>query len=73
MKNLKDQLAGIAALIAAIIAIAQELDLKLVAEGVELQGQADMLLSNGCVLAQGFHYFKPMPLAEILLIQEKAV
>jgi sensor c-di-GMP phosphodiesterase-like protein len=39
-----------------------------VAEGIELQAQADLLLSNGCAHAQGFHYFKPMPLAEILMI-----
>ncbi len=58
------------AIVSAIIAIAQELGLKLVAEGVELQGQADILLSNGCALAQGFRYFKPMPLAEILLIKQ---
>lgn len=56
------------AIVAAIIAIAQELNLKLVAEGVELQGQADILLLNGCTLAQGFRYFKPMPLAEILML-----
>jgi diguanylate cyclase (GGDEF)-like protein len=56
------------AIVSAIIAIAQELKLKLVAEGIELQAQAELLLSNGCSLAQGFHYFKPMPLADILLL-----
>jgi diguanylate cyclase (GGDEF)-like protein/PAS domain S-box-containing protein len=56
------------AIVSAIIAIAQQLNLKLVAEGIELQAQADLLLSNGCAHAQGFHYFKPMPLAEILMI-----
>ncbi len=54
------------AIVAAIIAIAQELGLKLVAEGVELQEQAEVLMNKGCFIAQGFHYFKPMPLADIL-------
>lgn len=56
------------AIVSAIIAIAQELGLKLVAEGVELQGQADILLLNGCALAQGFRYYKPMMLSEILTL-----
>ena len=54
------------AIVAAIIAIAQELGLKLVAEGVELQEQADLLMRKGCFIAQGFHYFKPMTLADLL-------
>ncbi len=57
------------AIVAAIIAIAQELGLKLVAEGVELPEQAEVLMSHGCFIAQGFHYFKPMPLAELLLVE----
>lgn len=56
------------AIVAAIIAIAQELGLKLVAEGVELQEQADVLMTNGCFIAQGFHYFKPMKLSELLML-----
>jgi len=44
------------AIVAAIIALAQELNLKLVAEGVELQEQADILMANACLLAQGYFY-----------------
>lgn len=57
------------AIVAAIIAIAQELDLKLVAEGVELPEQAESLLNSGCAFAQGFRYYKPMPLADLLSLK----
>ncbi len=54
------------AIVSAIIAIAQEMGLKIIAEGVELQAQADLLMSGGCYLAQGFHYYKPLMLDELL-------
>ncbi|WP_374349839.1 EAL domain-containing protein [Chitinimonas sp.] len=53
------------AIIQAIITLGQALGLKLVAEGVEHQQQADMLVSMGCHVMQGFLYSRPVPPAEL--------
>lgn len=52
------------ALIAAVIALAQTLDLTVVAEGVETRSQATVLASMGCRIHQGYLYGRPMPAAE---------
>ncbi len=44
----------------AIIAMGKSLGMELVAEGVELQEQANFLLARGCHKAQGFLYGHPM-------------
>jgi PAS domain S-box-containing protein len=44
-----------------IIMLAHGLRLNVVAEGVETQGQADMLKDMGCELAQGYLYSRPTP------------
>ena len=44
-----------------IINLAKVLDIDIIAEGVETQEQADLLLSMGCTYAQGFFYAKPEP------------
>ena len=44
-----------------IIMLAHGLGLKVVAEGVETQVQADMLKHLGCELAQGYLYSRPVP------------
>ena len=44
-----------------IVMLAHGLHLKIVAEGVETQAQADMLKRLGCELAQGYLYSKPVP------------
>jgi EAL domain-containing protein (putative c-di-GMP-specific phosphodiesterase class I) len=41
--------------------LAHGLRLKVVAEGVETQAQADLLRDIGCELAQGYLYSKPVP------------
>jgi EAL domain-containing protein (putative c-di-GMP-specific phosphodiesterase class I) len=48
-------------IITAIIALAQQLSLKVVAEGVETAVQADFLSSASCDPAQGYLHAKPMP------------
>lgn len=47
-----------------IIALAKALDMQVVAEGVENQGQAAFLLEVDCELAQGYHYSRPIPVSE---------
>jgi PAS domain S-box-containing protein len=44
-----------------IVMLAHGLCLKIVAEGVENQAQAEMLKDLGCELAQGYLYSKPVP------------
>jgi EAL domain-containing protein (putative c-di-GMP-specific phosphodiesterase class I) len=45
---------------AAIIAMAHELALVVVAEGVEEAGQLAMLQAMGCNQVQGFHLYRPL-------------
>lgn len=45
----------------AIIAMARELGLKTVAEGVETEAQHEALKNLGCDIGQGYLYSKPMP------------
>ena len=51
-------------LIQAIISMAQALNLKVVAEGVENQTQYQFLFENGCNELQGYFFGKPKPEAE---------
>jgi diguanylate cyclase (GGDEF)-like protein/PAS domain S-box-containing protein len=53
-----------AALIRAIIAMAQSLGLEVIGEGVETVAQADFIRSHGCNFAQGYFYSKPLPAAQ---------
>jgi len=48
-------------IVAAVIGLGHSLDMMTVAEGVETEAQADILLWLGCELAQGWLYGRPMP------------
>jgi diguanylate cyclase (GGDEF)-like protein len=50
-----------AAIVRAIISMAHGLNLKVVAEGVETNGQLNFLLRRRCDEAQGFYFGKPVP------------
>ena len=50
-----------AAIVRAIISMAHGLNLKVVAEGVETNGQLNFLLRRRCDEAQGFYYSKAVP------------
>ncbi|PKO34468.1 MAG: GGDEF domain-containing protein [Betaproteobacteria bacterium HGW-Betaproteobacteria-7] len=52
-------------LASAIIAMAHQLDLAVVAEGVETECQRDYLRRHGCDQFQGFLFGKPQPAAEL--------
>ncbi|SFY29092.1 PAS domain S-box-containing protein/diguanylate cyclase (GGDEF) domain-containing protein [Janthinobacterium lividum] len=54
------------AIVQAILAMARHLGLRVVAEGVETQEQADFLIAHDCDGLQGFLYARPMPLSDFL-------
>ena len=54
------------AIVQAILAMARHLGLRVVAEGVETQEQADFLIAHDCDGLQGYLYARPMPLADFL-------
>ena len=49
------------ALVAAVIVVAQHLDLRVIGEGVESEDQAQYLDRVGCHFLQGFHTGRPQP------------
>jgi diguanylate cyclase (GGDEF)-like protein/PAS domain S-box-containing protein len=53
-----------AAIVRSLIAMAHNLGLRVVAEGVETEAQAAFLLKESCEEAQGYLYAKPLPAAE---------
>ncbi|WP_260291770.1 EAL domain-containing protein [Sedimenticola hydrogenitrophicus] len=56
----------------AIIAMGQALGLRVIAEGVEEQRQADILTEAGCDQVQGYFYARPVPAEQIpALLAEK--
>lgn len=55
------------AVVNTIIAMAQELGLELVAEGVETEDQKAHLVERGCTTIQGFLFSKPLPTNELVL------
>jgi diguanylate cyclase (GGDEF)-like protein len=56
----------------AIIALGRTLGLRIVAEGIEHQGQLIQLLDLGCELGQGFLFAQPLPETEIALVLGRA-
>ena len=51
-------------IVRAIIALANCLGIKVIAEGVESLEQAKMLIDEGCTIMQGYFFAKPMPWQE---------
>ena len=47
-----------------IIRIANDLNLKILSEGVETQEQVDFLMNTGCHLVQGYFFARPMPVTD---------
>lgn len=56
--------AGDAAIVDAVLGLAQRLGIAVVAEGVETPQQAEYLQSRNCAFAQGFLFGRPMPAVE---------
>lgn len=54
-----------ASMVRAMIQLAQGLDMTPLAEGIETPGELGFLRANGCRLAQGFLFSRPVPAEEI--------
>jgi diguanylate cyclase (GGDEF)-like protein len=59
-----------AAIVSAIVALGQALDLRIVAEGVETESQQAFLTGLGCDSLQGFLFGKPVPADQIMACPE---
>ena len=57
-------------IVKAILRLADELDLTVVAEGIELKEDAEYLSSQNCTYGQGYLYSKPAPIAEFTKLIE---
>jgi len=59
------------AIVRTIIAMAKSMGLDVIAEGVELELQQQLLLKKGCQNFQGFLFAKPLPIAQFEALLEK--
>jgi len=66
--NVSDQ-----AIVRTIIAMAQTLNLNVIAEGVETEEQRQLLLDNGCNCYQGYLFGKPLPIAAFEKLLKESV
>ena len=55
------------AITTAIIQMASNLDISVVAEGVETKQQGEFLAGKGCELAQGYFFSRPLPIDEYMI------
>ena len=55
-----------AAIVAAIVSLADRLDLEVIAEGVETENQREALVGLGCVAGQGYLFGRPMEATALL-------
>jgi diguanylate cyclase (GGDEF)-like protein/PAS domain S-box-containing protein len=59
------------AIVKAIIALAHNLDLKVIAEGIETEQQCMMLREYGCDFMQGYYFYRSLPGEDIVnLVQD---
>jgi EAL domain-containing protein (putative c-di-GMP-specific phosphodiesterase class I) len=47
-----------------VISMSNDLELNIIAEGVETKEMADFLYDNGCDVSQGYYFSKPLPIED---------
>ncbi|MBR3143126.1 MAG: EAL domain-containing protein, partial [Clostridiales bacterium] len=47
-----------------VVSLAKSLGIRCIAEGIETEFQVNIMRENGCDIAQGFYYDKPLPKEE---------
>jgi EAL domain-containing protein (putative c-di-GMP-specific phosphodiesterase class I) len=67
-----DQDRDAASMVSAMIALASNLGMTPLAEGIETEGEWRFLADRGCPLGQGFYFSRPVPAADILAIHRRA-
>ncbi len=60
-----------AIIVSTIINMAHNLQLEVIAEGVETEQQKDYLLQKGCQVFQGYYFSKPLPVDDFRLYWER--
>jgi diguanylate cyclase len=54
------------AIVRSTVALASELGLGLVVEGIEHETMAEQMTELGCTIAQGYHFHRPQPFADLM-------
>lgn len=54
-----------AAIVSTLVSLGRSLRLEVIAEGVETEGQRDLVEACGCQFVQGYLYSKPLPIADL--------
>jgi len=62
-----------AAIAGMVIDLCHELDLDIVAEGVEYESQLEFLESRGCYVIQGYLFSRPLPEDDLMAILKRGV
>ncbi|MFO1471019.1 MAG: EAL domain-containing protein [Turneriella sp.] len=60
------------AMVNAIIAMCNSLNLQIIAEGIETEAQRDYLLQQGCNLGQGYLFHKPVPAQDFVVFLQNS-
>jgi EAL domain-containing protein (putative c-di-GMP-specific phosphodiesterase class I) len=71
IKDLEPNASGCTTLVRGIIALAHNLELQVIAEGVETAQQLELLRTFGCDISQGFFLHRPMPAAALEELMEE--
>ena len=66
MRDLGTTRASGASIAQTVISLGQSLGLSIIAEGIETDEQAQLLMNLGCPLAQGFLYSRPVDSAAFI-------